>query len=170
MADDKKFGLGGVFGDVINTVAQAVNSTADNTINRKPTKQKKVTSIAGIPLPSSSTTKKTTSKKSTSKKSSSKSDSAVNKAIAAGASAAKTASKKKSSSGSKTTAKKTTSKSTASTRTSSKKTGKIMLEINGRQIDFKTIESKAAKLGGDCYVVVNEKKIYNDEGKSVSLY
>lgn len=169
MADDKKFGLGGVFGDVINTVAQAVNSTADNTINRKPAKQKKVTSIAGIPLPSSSTTKKTTSKKSTSKKSTTKSSTAVNKAIAAGASAAKTASKTKSS-GSKTTAKKTTSKSAASAKTSSKKAGKIMLEINGRQIDFKTIESKAAKLGGDCYVVVNEKKIYNDDGKSVSLY
>jgi hypothetical protein len=45
-----------------------------------------------------------------------------------------------------------------------------MLEISGRQIDFKTIESKAAKLGGDCYVVVNEKKIYNDAGKSVSLF
>ena len=45
-----------------------------------------------------------------------------------------------------------------------------MLEINGRQVDFKTIEAKAAKLGGNCYVVVNEKKIYNEDGKSISLY
>lgn len=45
-----------------------------------------------------------------------------------------------------------------------------MLEINGRQVDFKTIEQKAAKLGGNCYVVVNEKKIYNEDGKSVSLF
>ena len=36
--------------------------------------------------------------------------------------------------------------------------------------DFKTIESKANKLGGDCYVVVNEKKIYNKDGKSVNLF
>ena len=165
MADDKKFDLGGVFGDVINTVAQAVNQTADNTINRKPTKQKKVTSIAGIPLPGSTTTKKSTTKKSTSKKSTSSKSSAVDKAIAAGASAAKKANTTKSSS-SKTAAKKTT---TTKKKTSSK-AGKIMLEINGRQIDFKTIESKAAKLGGDCYVVVNEKKIYNEDGKSVSLY
>ena len=164
MADDKKFDLGGVFGDVINTVAQAVNQTADNTINRKPTKQKKVTSIAGIPLPGSTTTKKTTTKKSTSKKSTSKKSSAVDKATMAGISAAKKASSTKSST-TKTSAKKTTS-----TKASSSKAGKIMLEINGRQIDFKTIESKAAKLGGDCYVVVNEKKIYNDDGKSVSLF
>ena len=73
----------------------------------------------------------------------------------------------------KTTAKKTTAKKTSTTAkktTSSKKSGTIMLEINGRQIDFKTIEAKAAKLGGNCYVVVNEKKIYNEDGKSVSLY
>ena len=66
-----------------------------------------------------------------------------------------------------TTAKKTT---TAKKSTTTKKAGKIYLEISGRQIDFKTIESKAAKLGGDCYVVVNEKKIYNKDGKSVNLF
>ena len=63
MADDKNFDLGGILGGVISTVSQAVNQTADNTINRKPTKSKKVTSIAGIPLPGSTTTKKTTTKK-----------------------------------------------------------------------------------------------------------
>ena len=65
-----------------------------------------------------------------------------------------------------TTAKKTTTKKSTTT----KKAGKIYLEISGRQIDFKTIESKANKLGGDCYVVVNEKKIYNKDGKSVNLF
>ena len=166
MADDKTFDLGGVLGGVISTVTEAMNSAADNTINRKPAKQKKVTSIAGIPLPGSTTTKKSTTKKSTSKKSTAKKSTAVDKAIAAGANAAKKANTTKSSS-SKTTAKKTTS---TTKKTTSSKAGKIMLEINGRQIDFKTIESKAAKLGGDCYVVVNEKKIYNDDGKSVSLF
>ena len=82
----------------------------------------------------------------------------------------------------KSTAKKSTSTKTGSAlssaglkaatagKTASKKSGTIMLEINGRQIDFKTIEAKAAKLGGNCYVVVNEKKIYNEDGKSVSLF
>ena len=101
--------------------------------------------------------KKTTRKKTTAKKSTStKTSSALSSAGLKAANAGKTASKKAS------TAKKTTS--------SSKKSGTIMLEINGRQIDFKTIEAKAAKLGGNCYVVVNEKKIYNEDGKSVSLF
>ena len=81
---------------------------------------------------------------------------------------AASATKKKASTAKKTTAKKTTA--AKKTTSSSKKSGTIMLEINGRQIDFKTIEAKAAKLGGNCYVVVNEKKIYNEDGKSVSLY
>ena len=45
-----------------------------------------------------------------------------------------------------------------------------MLEISGRQIDFKVIAKKAEKLGGEIYVVVNEKKIYNQDGKSVNLF
>ncbi|MBR5180881.1 MAG: hypothetical protein IKT20_04310 [Clostridiales bacterium] len=109
--------------------------------------------------------KKTTKKKTTAKKStSSKTSSALSSAGLKAANAGKTASKKAS------TAKKTTSTSAKKTTTSSKKSGTIMLEINGRQIDFKTIEAKAAKLGGNCYVVVNEKKIYNEDGKSVSLF
>ena len=51
-----------------------------------------------------------------------------------------------------------------------KKPGKIVFEIDGQQIDFKAIEKKAAKLGGDVYVVVSEKKIYDAEGKSVDLF
>jgi len=161
MADGNKFDLGGVFSDVIKQVSNAVNPTSQSSGKKKTTK-KKVTSIAGIPLPqSNTTTKKTTSKKSTSKKSSS----GANAATSAGISALKNVSTTKKSTGSRSSSAKTTSG-----RTTSKKTGKIMLEINGRQIDFKTIESKAAKLGGDCYVVVNEKKIYNDDGKSVSLF
>ncbi|MBR1906069.1 MAG: hypothetical protein IJ819_06365 [Clostridiales bacterium] len=107
--------------------------------------------------------KKTTAKKT----SSSKTNSALTSAGLKAANAGKTASKK-ASTAKKTTAKKTTA--AKKTTSSSKKSGTIMLEINGRQIDFKTIEAKAAKLGGNCYVVVNEKKIYNEDGKSVSLY
>lgn len=166
MADGNKFDLGGVFSDVIKQVSNAVNPTSQSSGKKKTTK-KKVTSIAGIPLPQSkTTTKKTTTKKTTSKKSTSKkSSSGANAATSAGISALKNVSTTKKSTGSRSSSAKTTSG-----RTTSKKTGKIMLEINGRQIDFKTIESKAAKLGGDCYVVVNEKKIYNDDGKSVSLF
>ncbi len=107
--------------------------------------------------------KKTTAKKT----SSSKTNSALTSAGLKAANAGKTASKK-ASTAKKTTAKKTTA--AKKTTSSSKKSGTIMLEINGRQIDFKSIEAKAAKLGGNCYVVVNEKKIYNEDGKSVSLY
>ena len=156
MADDK-LDISSIFGDTFKQISDALSGETQKK------SKKKVTSIAGIPLPSSSTsTKKSTSKKKTTTK---KTTSAVDKATLAGVQAAKKATTTKKSTGSKTTTKSTSSKST-----SSKKTGKIMLEINGRQIDFKTIESKAAKLGGDCYVVVNEKKIYNDDGKSVSLF
>ena len=65
---------------------------------------------------------------------------------------------------------KTKNAGSAKKSTTTKKAGKVYLEISGRQIDFKTIESKANKLGGDCYVVVNEKKIYNKDGKSVNLF
>ena len=142
MADDK-LDISSLFGDTFKQISDALSGET----------QKKKT-----------TKKKTTAKKSTSTKTGSALSSAGLKAATAG----KTASKKAS------TAKKTTAKKTSSTAKKtaaySKKSGTIMLEINGRQIDFKTIEAKAAKLGGNCYVVVNEKKIYNDDGKSVSLY
>ena len=48
--------------------------------------------------------------------------------------------------------------------------GKIVFEFDGQQIDFKAIEKKAAKLGGDVYVVAAEKKIFDAEGKSVDLF
>ena len=142
MADDK-LDISSLFGDTFKQISDALSGET----------QKKKT-----------TKKKTTAKKSTSTKTGSALSSAGLKAATAGKTASKKASTAK-----KTTAKKTstTAKKTAA---SSKKSGTIMLEINGRQIDFKTIEAKAAKLGGNCYVVVNEKKIYNDDGKSVSLY
>lgn len=75
-------------------------------------------------------------------------------------------------------AKKTTVKKTATKKPAAKKAGrpakkplgKIILEIDGQQIDIKTIEKKAAKLGGDVYVVANEKKIFDTEGKSIDLF
>lgn len=140
MADDK-LDISSIFGDTFKQISDALSGET----------QKKKT-----------TKKKTTTKKTSASKTNSAMSSAAMKAANAGKSAAKKATTtKKSTSSKSTTVKKTTT---------SKKSGTIMLEINGRQIDFKTIEAKAAKLGGNCYVVVNEKKIYNDDGKSVSLY
>ena len=51
-----------------------------------------------------------------------------------------------------------------------KKLGKVIFEIEGKQIDYKAIEKKAAKLGGNVYVVVSEKKIFDADGKSVDLF
>lgn len=141
MADDK-LDISSLFGDTFKQISDALSGET----------QKKKT-----------TKKKTTAKKASSSKTSSALSSAGLKAVTAGKTASKKASTAK-----KTTAKKTTA--AKKTTSSSKKSGTIMLEINGRQIDFKTIEAKAAKLGGNCYVVVNEKKIYNEDGKSVSLY
>lgn len=73
----------------------------------------------------------------------------------------------------KTTVKKTATKKPAAKkagRPAKKPLGKIILEIDGQQIDIKAIEKKAAKLGGDVYVVANEKKIFDTEGKSVDLF
>ncbi len=70
----------------------------------------------------------------------------------------------------KATAKKTTAKKTVAKKAPAKKLGKIIFEIDGQQIDVKAIEKKAAKLGGDVYVVAAEKKIFDKEGKSVDLF
>ena len=51
-----------------------------------------------------------------------------------------------------------------------KKLGKVIFEIDGQQIDFKAIEKKASKLGGNVYVVIAEKKIYDADGNSVDLF
>ena len=51
-----------------------------------------------------------------------------------------------------------------------KKLRKVIFEFDGQKIDYKAIEKKAAKLGGDVYVVAAEKKIYDADGKSVDLF
>lgn len=55
-------------------------------------------------------------------------------------------------------------------RPAKKKLGKVIFEIDGQQIDYKALEKKAAKLGGDVYVVTNEKKIFDKDGKSVDIF
>ena len=95
---------------------------------------------------------KTNSKKATAKKP------AVKKAAPAKKAVAKKNAAKKAAPAKKPAAKKV------------KKLGKVIFEIEGQQIDYKKIERKAAKLGGDVYVVVAEKKIFDTDGKSVDLF
>ena len=91
------------------------------------------------------------------------------KAPAKKAAPAKTAVKKPAAK--KTTAtKKTTAKKPAAKKAAPKKLGKIVFEFDGQQIDIKAIEKKAAKLGGEVYVVAAEKKIFDKDGKSVDLF
>ena len=51
-----------------------------------------------------------------------------------------------------------------------KKLGKVIFEFDGKQIAYKDIEKKAAKLGGDVYVVAAEKKAYDVDGNGVDLF
>ena len=69
-----------------------------------------------------------------------------------------------------TTAKKPAAKKAPAKKAAPKKLGKIVFEFDGQQIDIKAIEKKAAKLGGDVYVVAAEKKIFDKDGKSVDLF
>ena len=68
----------------------------------------------------------------------------------------------------KAPAKKTAAKKVG--RPAKKPLGKIFFEVDGQQIELKALEKKAAKLGGDVYVVANEKKIFDANGKSVDLF
>ena len=70
----------------------------------------------------------------------------------------------------KAASKKAPAKKAASKKAPAKKLGKIIFEFDGQQIDIKAIEKKAAKLGGDVYVVASEKKIFDTEGKAVELF
>ena len=70
----------------------------------------------------------------------------------------------------KPAAKKAPAKKAPAKKPAVKKLGKIVLEVGGKQIDFKAIEKKAAKLGGDVYVVAEEKKIFDATGKSIKLF
>ena len=91
------------------------------------------------------------------------------KAVSAKKTVAKKPAAKKAAPAKKATAKKTPAKK-AATAKKVKKLGKVIFEIDGKQIDYKAIEKKAAKLGGDVYVVTSEKKIYDVDGKSVDLF
>ena len=68
------------------------------------------------------------------------------------------------------TAKKAAGKAVAkAASTAAKKLGNIYFEFDGQQIDLKAIKQKAELLGGDVYVVIAEKKIYDTAGNSVDL-
>ena len=67
-------------------------------------------------------------------------------------------------------AKKAAAKKPAAKKAAPKKLGKVIFEFDGQKIAFKDIEKKAAKLGGDVYVVASEKKIFDAEGKAVDLF
>ena len=69
----------------------------------------------------------------------------------------------------KAPAKKAATKKTAK-KAPAKKLGKLILEIDGQQIDIKAVEKKAAKLGGDVYIVAAEKKLFDTNGKGVDLF
>ena len=89
---------------------------------------------------------------------------AEKKAAPAKTVAKKTEAKKAAPAAKKATAKKAVAKKPV------KKLGKIIFEFDGQKIDYKAIEKKAAKLGGDVYVVASEKKIFDADGKSVDLF
>ena len=93
---------------------------------------------------------------------------AAKKAPAKKAAAPKAAAKK--APAKKAAAKKAPAKKAAAKKAPAKKLGKIIFEFDGQQIDIKAIEKKAAKLGGDVYVVASEKKIFDTEGKAVELF
>ena len=90
-------------------------------------------------------------------------------AVAKKAPAKKTAAKKPAAKKT-TTAKKPAAKKAPAKKAAPKKIGKVVFEFDGQQIDIKAIEKKAAKLGGDVYVVAAEKKIFDKDGKSVNLF
>ena len=54
-----------------------------------------------------------------------------------------------------------------------KKLGKVWFQIEGgenaEKFDYKSIEKKAAKIGGTVYVVLSEKMIYNDSGDKIAF-
>ena len=95
---------------------------------------------------------------------------AAAKPAAKKAAPAKKAAAKKAAPAKKAAAKKPAAKKAPAKKAPVKKLGKIIFEIDGKQIDIKAIEKKAAKLGGDVYVVVGEKKIFDADGKSVNLF
>ena len=122
--------------------------------------------------------KKTATKKPATKKAAPAKKAATKKPAAKKATSAKKAATTKKAATAKAPAKKVATKKTVAKkapakkpgRPTKKKLGKVIFEIEGQQIDYKKIEKKAAKLGGDVYVVVGEKKIFDANGKSVDLF
>ncbi len=108
--------------------------------------------------------KKPAAKKAPAKKAAAKKAPAKKAAPAAKKAAAPKAAAKKA------PAKKAAAKKAPAKKAPAKKLGKIIFEFDGQQIDIKAIEKKAAKLGGDVYVVASEKKIFDTEGKAVELF
>ena len=147
MADDKL--------DITSLVTDAIKAVTDSVAPAKKTAAKKTT------------TKKTAAKSSTAKKTTAAKKTTTKKSTTAKKTTSKS-STSKSSAAKKTTAKSSTTKKT--TKSTTKKVGKIIFEIDHRQIDIDAIKKKAAKLGGDVYVVTSEKKIYDSNGKSINLF
>ena len=69
-----------------------------------------------------------------------------------------------------TNTKKNNIRKNAKDNTSTIKPGKLFLEVDGMQIEINEIKKKAKKLSGDVYIVTNEKKIYDTNGKSLDIF
>ncbi len=132
----------------------------------KPEEVKAAAPVAAATAPKAEV-KKPAAKKAAAKKPAAKKAAAKKPAAKKAAAPAKKAEAKKPAA-KKAAAKKPAAKKPA--KKAVKKLGKIIFEFDGAQIAFKDIEKKAAKLGGDVYVVAAEKKIYDAEGKSVELF
>lgn len=133
----------------------------------KPEEVKAAAPVAAATAPKAEV-KKPAAKKAAAKKPAAKKAAAKKPAAKKAAAPAKKAEAKKPAA-KKAAAKKPAAKKAAAKKVV-KKLGKIIFEFDGAQIAFKDIEKKAAKLGGDVYVVAAEKKIYDAEGKSVELF
>ena len=126
-----------------------------------------------IEAPAKAAEVKTEAKKPAAKKAAAKKPAAKKAAVKKAPAAKKTTTKAAKAPAKKAVAKKTATKKVAAKkpgRPAKKKLGKVIFEIDGQQIDYKALEKKAAKLGGDVYVVTNEKKIFDKDGKSVDIF
>ena len=154
MAEEKKVEVVAKATEV-KTEAPAKKATTKKSPAKKATTKK--------PVAKKSPAKKATAKKPAAKKVAPAKKAVAKKPVAKKAAPAKKAATKKPAAKKAAPAKKPAVKKV-------KKLGKVIFEIEGKQIDYKAIEKKAAKLGGNVYVVVSEKKIFDADGKSVDLF
>lgn len=49
------------------------------------------------------------------------------------------------------------------------KPGKIYFEIDGKQFSYKALQKKFAEHNGDVYVVINKKKVHDEDGNIIKL-